>query len=96
MPLNVTSGQLSQNFLAVPFSKTKSYGDRAFSVCAPKLWNDLPLQLRNSASFNIFKSNLKTFLFKYVFCLWCTLVLNILLIIAILNLIVDKKFCEAL
>ena len=59
----------SQNFLAVPFSKTKSYGDRAFSVCAPTLWNDLPLQLTSSASFNILKSNLKTFLFKYAFCL---------------------------
>ena len=60
----------SQNFLAVPFSKMKiSYGDRAFSVGTPKLWNNLPLQLRNSGSFNIFKSNLKTFLFKYVFCL---------------------------
>ena len=27
----------SQKLLAVPFSKTKSYGDRAFSSCAPKL-----------------------------------------------------------
>ena len=59
----------SQKLLAVPFSKTKSYGDRAFSICAPKLWNDLPLHLRNCASFNAFKSNLKTFLFKYTFCL---------------------------
>ena len=25
-----------QKLLAVPFSKTKSYGDRAFSICAPK------------------------------------------------------------
>ena len=30
----------SQKLLAVPFSKTKSYGDRAFSICAPKLWNE--------------------------------------------------------
>ena len=33
----------SQKLLAVPFSNMKSYGDRAFSICAPKLWNDLPL-----------------------------------------------------
>ena len=39
-----------------------SYGDTAFSICAPKLWNDLPLHLRNCAPL-VFKSNLKTFLF---------------------------------
>ena len=51
--------------------KKKSYGHRPFSICAPKLWNDLPLHLRNCSSFNVFKSNLKTFLLKYKFCLWC-------------------------
>ena len=40
----------SQKLLAVPFSKTKSYGDRAFPICASKLWNDLLLHLRNCAS----------------------------------------------
>ena len=59
----------SQKLLAVPFSNMKSYGDRAFSICTPKLWNDLPLHLRNCVSFNVFKSNLKTFLFKYKFSL---------------------------
>ena len=29
----------SQNFLTVPRSRLKKYGDRAFSVVAPKLWN---------------------------------------------------------
>ena len=33
----------SSSLLAVPFSNMKSYGDRAFSICTPKLWNDLPL-----------------------------------------------------
>ena len=28
--------------LAVPKSRLKTYGDRAFSVAAPKLWNELP------------------------------------------------------
>ena len=57
----------SQKLLVVIFSKTKSYryGDRAFSICAAQLWNDLLLHLRNCASFNVFKSNLETFLFKY-------------------------------
>ena len=32
-----------QKLLAVPKSRLKTYGDRAFSVAASKLWNELPL-----------------------------------------------------
>ena len=42
----------------------KSYGGRAFSVVAPKLWNNLPLDIKLSPNVNMFKSKLKT-LFKY-------------------------------
>ena len=35
----------------------KKYGDRAFSVVGPKLWNGLPLDIRNSNSVDIFKKN---------------------------------------
>ena len=40
------------------------YGDRAFSVAAPKLWNSLPISIRNATSIKCFKSNLKRFLFN--------------------------------
>ena len=43
---------------------TKTYGDKAFSVCAPKLWNSLPLDLRKSPSLTGFKKGLKTYLFR--------------------------------
>ena len=43
---------------------TKSYGWRAFNICAPFLWNELPLFIRNAKSVDIFKRNLKTYLFK--------------------------------
>ena len=33
--------------LETPTFKTKNYGGKAFSVCAPRLWNDLPRDLRN-------------------------------------------------
>ena len=46
---------------------TKSYGWHAFNVCAPFLWNDLPLFLRKSENVNIFKRNLKTYLLKKSF-----------------------------
>ena len=50
--------------LEQPRSFTKTYGDKAFSVCAPKLWNSLPLDLRKSASLTGFKKELKTYDFK--------------------------------
>ena len=40
------------------------YGDRAFSVCAPKLWNNLPIFVRDSPTLNTFKTRLKTYLFN--------------------------------
>ena len=50
--------------LVVPKAKTATYGDRNFIRAAPVLWNQLPLDLRNSTSLNTFKRNLKTRLFK--------------------------------
>ena len=47
----------SQQPLEQPRSFTKTYGDKAFSVCAPKLWNSLP-------SFTGFEKGLKTYLFR--------------------------------
>ena len=45
--------------LETPTFKTKNYGGKAFSVCAPRLWNDLPRDLRNSPSLETFKRGLK-------------------------------------
>ena len=53
-----------QNLLTVPRSNTKSFGDRAFAVAAPKAWNKLPLDVRSSPTLESFKKNLKTYLFK--------------------------------
>lgn len=44
--------------------KTKNYGDRAFSICAPRLWNSLPLSVRTSVSTDVFKKRLKAHLFN--------------------------------
>ena len=57
----------SQNFLAVPGSRLKTYGDRAFSVVAPKVWNQLPPELRGGASVDQFRRYLKTYLFKLAY-----------------------------
>ena len=54
----------SKQLLEQPRSFTKTYEDKAFSVCAPKLWNSLPLDLRKSPSLTGFKKRWKTYLFR--------------------------------
>ena len=44
-----------------------TYGGRAFSFYAPKLWNSLPNHVRESRSIDVFKRKLKTFLYKRSF-----------------------------
>ena len=54
----------NKNLLCVPRTNTSTYGDRAFSACAPKLWNQLPSYIRAAESIAIFKRQLKTHLFR--------------------------------
>ena len=49
--------------LVVPKSRTVTFGDRAFSCAAPRLWNGLPKHIRSANSLSSFKSLLKTHLF---------------------------------
>ena len=62
-----TLSSTSQDFLAVSRTYTKSYGDRAFSVAGPKLWNQLPLNIRKSSTVGQFKKELKTRLFNLAY-----------------------------
>ena len=59
----------SESRLVVPKSLLKTYGDRSFAYAAPFLWNNLPPDIRKSPSVGVFKSQLKTHLFKQRFCL---------------------------
>ncbi len=52
--------------LTIPRTTT-AFGDRAFSTAAPKLWNSLPLELRQCTSLEQFKTGLKTFLFNIAY-----------------------------
>lgn len=56
-----------QLLLRVPKTRRKLRGDRAFATAAPKLWNELPLHIRQSSSVATFKSLLKTHLFSLAF-----------------------------
>ena len=53
-----------KELLVQPRCHLKTYGERAFSFIAPKLWNTLPMSIKRCKSVEPFKSTLKTYLFK--------------------------------
>ncbi|KAL9965909.1 hypothetical protein ACROYT_G029771 [Oculina patagonica] len=57
----------SQNLLKFPRSATSTYGDRAFSIAAPRLWNTLPTTVKNAPSVSTFKTLFKTYLFRSIY-----------------------------
>jgi len=50
----------------IPRSRT-AFGSRAFSTTGPQAWNQLPTDIRNTATYTTFKHNLKTFLFNIAY-----------------------------
>ena len=52
--------------LSISRIKTNT-GARAFSSCAPSLWNNLPLSVRSATSVASFRRRLKTYLFDLAF-----------------------------
>ena len=54
----------SRNLLQVPPFKLKSYGGRSFACTAPQIWNNLPDDVRSASSLTVFKTRLKTYLFR--------------------------------
>ena len=50
--------------LSRPIVRSKTLGDRAFMVAAPRLWNSLPKKLREITNVNSFKAHIKTYLFR--------------------------------
>ena len=58
--LRTSSQQLLLNVPTV----TTDFGRRAFSYCAPKIWNKIPAAIRNAPTVQTFKHWLKTHLFS--------------------------------
>ena len=67
--LTLSTRSSDSSVLSIPYVRT-SLGKRAFSVIAPRLWNSLPPDTRNSLSVSTFRSKLKTHLFKLAFPPW--------------------------
>ena len=57
----------NMSLLTVPTTHTK-HGDRAFSCAAPRLWNELPISIKNCPSTSTFKQSVKTYLFNRAYC----------------------------
>ncbi|KAF7661202.1 hypothetical protein LDENG_00266910 [Lucifuga dentata] len=55
------------DLLTIPKSNLKTKGDRTFAVSIPKLWNDLPEDLRFAKSVSAFKSQLKSHFYRTAF-----------------------------
>ena len=50
--------------LDIPRVKRESFANRSFSVMGPRLWNDIPNDVKQCVNVETFKKKLKTFLFK--------------------------------
>ena len=59
--------RFNSDILHQPIFKLSFVNERHFSAVGPRLWNNLPIHIRNSQSFNKFKSNLKTHIFTLAF-----------------------------
>jgi hypothetical protein len=56
-----------QNLIIVGAARTQSFGGRCFQTAGPRMWNNLPLELRSTIDLCVFKTRLKTMLFKQAF-----------------------------
>ncbi len=57
----------NQLLLEVLRSRYKHWGDQAFSVAGPRLWNKVPPDMRTITDLGLFKAKLKTYLFRLAF-----------------------------
>ncbi|KAL3063680.1 hypothetical protein OYC64_000086 [Pagothenia borchgrevinki] len=67
MPLPRNLRSSDSGLLTTPRTNLQTFGDRAFSVAAPTLWNALPAEIRNIPTLDAFKRALKTHLFAKAF-----------------------------
>jgi hypothetical protein len=61
------SNSAGQHLLNVPHTKCVTFGDRAYSVAAPRLWNTLPQSIKSAKTVDSFKCQLKSHLFKLAY-----------------------------
>ena len=55
------------HLLTPPRCRLEYFGKRSFAAAAPTLWNNLPLNIKQAPSVDIFKSRIKTHLFQLAY-----------------------------
>ena len=58
------SGTSKGQRLLVPFVRKNTFAERSFAIQGPRLWNAIPDSIKFSDTINVFKKNLKTYIFK--------------------------------
>ena len=53
--------------LIIPFTRCKTFAMHSFSIAAPTIWNQLPMSVRETTNFELFKRQLKTYLYRAAF-----------------------------
>ena len=76
IPLHTLRSE-GKNLFVEPKYRLYSFGGKAFSALAPRLWNSLQASLRNVRELSVFKAKLKTLLFKQQFGVWNDLLLTL-------------------
>ena len=66
-PVRTLRSKSQQLLVENKTKNTGKYGRRAFSNCAPDLWNKLPQSIRSCDNIDHFKSKLKTHYFRLAF-----------------------------
>ena len=77
--------------LAVPKTNTKFYGDRSFAAKAPRLWNALPVDIKNSESLDICKSKVRRLLSASAIEYHCKVSRTLLSLLLLLLLCIECK-----
>ena len=54
-------------YLVVPRTRRQTFASRSFSVAGPIMWNSLPNTIKQSNTLDVFKTKLKTYLFRHAF-----------------------------
>ena len=65
-PVTLEMSSVSVDLVMIPQTRTK-FGDRAFSVAGPTVWNSLPESVRSAETLASFKCKLKIYLFNVSF-----------------------------
>jgi len=63
IPVQSANRPADNNDLVIQRTKLK-FGQRAFSIAGPRIWNQLPAELKSTIDTATFKSKLKTYFFS--------------------------------